>query len=108
MEYKLIDIGADIQTRVPVTVTTKKNPRELLRASDITDAIGNKLEEFIKLAKHDGPNEQNLPQVASLPPSSNDWGNDFYVKSDMYALLSPLFERIVWSCIHSVVGDELD
>lgn len=114
MEYLLINIQSDPATREPVVVRTK-NPTNWRQVLDITAAVRCKILELISLAKASKPGEMYIP-IASLPPDNGDCGCEFYVKNDMYAMLTAKsepdgrskFEDLTWDSIHEVVGDELD
>ena len=106
MEYQLINIQSNRATREPVVVRTK-NPTNWRQVLDITATVRRKLLELISLAKASKPGDMYIP-IASLPPYNDDCGCEFYVKFDMYENLQPIFQGIVWDCIHAEVGDELD
>lgn len=106
MEYTLIDIMADIQTREPVTIKVK-DPGNWEQVHDITGAIRRKMLELMNLTKQGVPGELDV-RISCMPPEDGGSGRVFYVKPDMFVMLKPLFAGIVWNCIHTEIGDELD
>jgi hypothetical protein len=106
MIYELIDIRANPLDRETVVVKTK-DPANWEQVLDITKAIRRKMIELMDLARESIPGDMEV-RISSMPPEDGGRGCVFHVQSDMNAMLRPLFEGIVWSCIFAELGDELN
>ncbi len=109
MEYWLLNQDEDQATRAEngTVVVRTGSPFDHTKIHVITTAIRCKLWELIR-AEKECCDWELLPLLASLPPDSGASGCEYYVHADMFAMLGPMFESIVWKAIRNELGSELD
>jgi hypothetical protein len=108
MEFAIVNTKDDPRTRVLLKVITK-DPKDERAAERIADAIEERLSALAGLlASNNTTQRVSELEVTTMVPEDGGFGRWFYFLDSTYRFVERMFERIVWSCIHNEVGEELD